>query len=320
MLRLGPYQKAWSEQYASAPDMSLREYLTVLGRIARDADIGVLLSVDELHYADRDDAKRLANDLQHVTKRKRLPVAFIGAGLLELQYTLMEDKKNSFFKRANQYTMTPLSYPDAVQGIRAPVEHAGGSIEGNALVRAAESVDGSPYKMQLIGHAAWQMSNSPHQTIDMLSATEAIRHADALFQKNVTEPAFYDLSDTEQRYLETLVLLGEHGSTSRLAAVMDMDTREVRRTARRLDLSGYIERHGRNSPTITDLVPRDYIIQECELNDEDTWESVGVVPTEISADSSTSQRHAVGCNQWMPRSQTRCVLKRGHSGRCRSTK
>lgn len=316
-IKLGPYRKVWSAQTNPPQDMSLRERLTILARIAQQHDIGVLLTVDELHSAEKDETRRLANDLQHITQRKKLPLAFVGAGLLEIQYTLMEGKKNTFFKRCNPCKMTPLSVPDAIQGLRVPIEYAGGSIDDDALLAAARSVGDSPYRLQLIGHSAWKVANAPHGAIDEFAVSQAIHHADEVVARNISEPAFYDLSSTEQQYLESLVMLGEQGTNSRIATVMGKDERDVRGIARRLDLAGYIHRQSGKAAALTTLVPREIIIQECDLDIADTPHSAEIDTIGPSAPHIPSSRSAA-CRRWMPRSKAYCVLPRNHSGRCRS--
>ena len=320
-IKLGPYSRVWSEQAASPQDMSLRERLTILARIAQQHDIGVLLTVDELHSADKDESRRLANDLQHITKRKRLPLAFVGAGLLEMQYTLIEGKKNTFFKRCNPCNMAPLSVPDAIQGLRVPIRFAGGRIDDEALAAAARAVGESPYRLQVIGHSAWKVGNAPHDPIDVFAVSQAILHANEVIARNISEPAFYDLSSVEQQYLESLVLLGEQGTNSRIASMIGKDPRDVRGIARRLDLAGYIHRRSGEAATLTALVPRHIIIQECDLDvaDDTSWpEEAATGPLAPLSPLRSPSPRPIACRHWMPRAKAYCVLPRNHAGRCRS--
>ena len=324
-IRLGPLSKAWSEQ-AGPPHaaMGLRERLTILARIAQRHGIGVLLTVDELHSADKDESRRLANDVQHITKRSELPLAFMGAGLLEVQYTLMEGKKNTFFKRCHPSEMTPLTVPDAIQGIRAPIEYAGGRIDGEALGAAARSVGGSPYKLQLIGHSAWKIANAPHGAIDLFAVREAAAHADEVMMRNISEPAFYDLSVAEQHYLESLVVLGDEGTNSRIAALTGKNERDVRGIERRLELAGYITRRLKGAAALTGLVPRSVIIREGDLSGTDdgrgSTSEFGAFgdPASTHGQAAVRPPRSSACRRWMPRAKAHCMLPRDHAGRCRS--
>ncbi len=324
-VKVGPYQAGWAETelFDPAVDMGLRERLTVMARAAQRAGSAVLLTLDELHSADRDEARRLASDIQHITKKGRLPLAFVGAGLLEMKYTLMEGKKNTFFKRCHSCDMPPLTYPDALQGIRFPIEETGGTIAGTALRSAASAVDGSPYKMQLIGHAAWKTANAPVGEVDDFAVELAIESAEDTMLRNISEPAFYDLSNDEQEYLVSLVSLGERGTTRAIAGMTGTGERETRRTARRLELAGYIIRDQRGPPALTNLVPRSVIADEggLDIGEHSPATAEGLAgsadPPHL-ADRGPRPASWPNCRRWMPRAEAYCVLPRDHSGRCRS--
>ncbi|MXW42263.1 MAG: hypothetical protein F4138_02395 [Acidimicrobiia bacterium] len=140
----------------------------------------------ELHSANKDEARRLASDIQHITKKGQLPLAFVGAGLLEMKYTLMEGKKNTFFKRCYSYDLPPLTYSDALQGIQSPIKEAGGTITSTALRSAAFAVDGSPYKMQLIGHTVWKAAGAPANEVDNFAVGLAVESAEDTMLKNIS--------------------------------------------------------------------------------------------------------------------------------------
>ena len=94
-VRLGPIEGRLTsaEHFDNAGRMGVREHLAALTEAAQRAGSSVLLTIDELHSVDRGEARRLSNDLQHITTRARMPLAFVGAGLLEMRYTLMADRK-----------------------------------------------------------------------------------------------------------------------------------------------------------------------------------------------------------------------------------
>lgn len=311
-VKVGPYTTERSEQRSANNGMDLRGQLTFLAEAAQQADVGVLLTVDELHAANHSEARRLAGDLQHIANRESLPLAFVGAGLMELRYTLMEGKRNTFFKRCNTYELPPLTEADAIRGLRAPIGLAGGQIDAPALRTAAQAVDGSPYKLQLIGHQAWVVSGAPDHTIDSFAVAEAIRLATETVTANVSEPAFYELADNEQRYLEAIAAL-DRPTPRRVATALRADPRVARRIIRRLDLSGYVARQ-HDYLVLTGLVPKSVILEatggDWDFDTTDTF------------DGSTAENQlgstATKCRKWMPRAAAYCVLAAGHAGGCRS--
>lgn len=86
-IRLGPLEGrlASTELRGGHDERGLREHLTLLVQAAAQIGTSVLLTVDEMHGIDRTEGRRLSNDLQHITRRAGMPLAFIGAGLLELK-------------------------------------------------------------------------------------------------------------------------------------------------------------------------------------------------------------------------------------------
>lgn len=314
-ITLGPYRGKWSEQEFFDPnfDMGLLERLTMLARTVEQFDASVLLTVDELHAADREEARRLANDLQMITKRQQLPLAFVGAGLLEMKYTLLEDKRNTFLRRCNRYEMPPLTYPEAIKGLRFPIEDAGGQITREALELGASAVGDLPYTLQVIGHTAWTVADAPNRIIDEYAVEQAISIAEQVVDENISESAFYELSDREQEFLIELAALGGTGSSAAIARQLGLSDREGRKISRRLTLSGYVNKSDRGTVTLTNLVPARVIPQDHLCEDACTQ------APNMFLDTDTSQPRTEDlCRKWMPRAKARCVLPPNHRGGCRS--
>ncbi len=314
-ITLGPYKGKWSEQEFFDPniDMGLLERLTMLARTVQQFDTSVLLTVDELHAADREEARRLANDLQMITKRQQLPLAFVGAGLLEMKYTLLEDKRNTFFRRCNKYEMPPLTHPEAIKGLRFPIEDAGGQITREALTLGASAVGDLPYTLQVIGHTAWTVADAPNRVIDEYAVEQAISIAEQVVDENISESAFYELSDREQEFLIELAALDGTGSAVAITRQMGLNDREGRKISRRLTLSGYVNKNDRGIVTLTNLVPVRVIPQD-HLFEHTYTQAPNVV---LDADISHPRVEHL-CRKWMPRAKARCVLPPNHRGGCRS--
>ena len=304
-----------TESPLSGNAMGLRGQMTYLAEQVRKHDTSVLLTVDELHAVDKEEARRLSNDLQHITRRSELPLAFMGAGLSEMKYTMMQDRKMTFFRRCEAYDMPPLSEADVTKGLLHPIRDFGGDITEQALHQAVESIGASPYKLQLVGHTAWTVAHAPEKTIDASVVSEAIRLAQKKFDERVSEPAFYDLSDFEQRYLKGLADLGGEGRIADIARKSGQNADTAKGINRRLAMSGYVDYTG-NMASLTELVPERIILRELGGHQDDLHTSPTIHVDPISPDA--SPRPAAHCRRWMPRKKAYCVLARGHSGGCRS--
>ncbi|MDE0117178.1 MAG: ATP-binding protein [bacterium] len=319
-LKVGPYQEKRSEQEVSDPDadMGLREELALLAEKAQQAGTSVLLTVDELHCADRDEARRLSNYIQHITKRSQRPLAFIGAGLLEMRYTLMEDKRITFFRRCNRHEMPPLDFADAYKGLRFPILDAGGSVTEPALEQAAAAVGDLPYTLQVVGHTAWALADAPGREIDGHAVSRAVAIAERTVDENISEPAFHELAETEQEYLAALAALGGSGTMAEIAGRAGTTPKAAAKTHRRLDLSGYTRRDDGGTVTLTGLVPARVIARNAPGGGPDPSDGQPRTARPATAGPTPPTPKRAACRKWMPRARAYCTQPRDHSGRCRS--
>lgn len=307
-VRLGPIEGRWAtaQHFDDAARMGVREHLAVLTEAAQRAGSSVLLTVDELHSIDRSEARRLSNDLQHITTRARLPLAFVGAGLLEMQYTLLADKKVTFFHRCEHYAMPPLERIDAMEGIRKTITEAGGIIENDALHQAADVVGESPYRLQVVGHAAWRLAGAPDNPVDLAAAELAGAVADEIVDRNISVPALYDLSDAERACLRAVADTAPSATAPVVSNRTGATRSQTDRIIRRLRLSGYVTVSASGTLSLTGLVPKRVV--------DSQMPSDGRGPQGLPPPPAPSSI----CRKWMPRAQARCILADGHAGGCRS--
>ncbi len=289
------------------PQWSLRRQLTTLAQHAARRDVSVLLVLDELHSGERSELRRLSADMQHITKSESLPLAFLGAGLGELDHTLLEDRKMTFFRRSTRYTMPPIKTEDASRFLAQTIQDANGTITEPALQQLVDATGSLPHKMQLLGHCAWLAANAPFNTIDEQAATASVSEAARLMDSHVAEPTWNALSSAEQEFLS---VLATHGGTLRLeeiSAHLNTGT-PSRRIASRLAHHGCVQLSEEGRCAITDLIPiervRNFI--EAHLGSDGT----------AALPSGTQLRYR--CNEYMPRAQAKCILRRGHAGGHRS--
>ncbi len=117
-----------------------------------DAPNGLLITIDEIHTASRDEAGYVGNAAQHLVRQDR-PVALIVAGLPQ-----DPDDRATFLGRCTKPELEELSADAVRQGLLATAADAGGSWTGRALDLAVTASAGYPYMMQLIGYWSWDQS------------------------------------------------------------------------------------------------------------------------------------------------------------------
>ena len=289
---------------------------------AASQDKIVLLTVDEMHAGERNELRRLCADLQTITNIDEMPLAFVGAGLPEMSHTLLQDKKMTFFHRCHRDKIPVIEQPDAWRCLRQTIEESEGTIHQDALaVLASAAADGLAYKLQSLGHYAWRLSGAPKQPIDLTCAQEAVTLAEEDFKTKVLVPMWHDLPQADQDYL--IALSAHHGRArpQEIAVqVSDQSARSLLRTEGRLTDAGHLTRSETGEivsvgPLTVEIV-NDIKRREDEYRDgEHRNRTVGASSPSLSASPRPSKTL---CNAYMPRAKARCVLPRGHQGRCRS--
>ncbi len=306
----------WQREVAKVvqPKWSLRRQLTTLAEHAAARGSAVLLTLDEMHSGIREELRRLSADMQHMTKREELPLAFVGAGLSEMKHTLLEDKKMTFFQRCTRFDMPPLSPADAMRCLSKTVRDAGGAFEGDALAILAEASGTLPYRMQLAGYHGWLIADAPFSPIDEQAATMAARETGRVVHERIATPTWHSLSATEQAVLQAVAELGGVAAPEQVAARVGETPSVLAKAERHLvDIGcatvqpdGSIEIAGLMSAgNVNQLVSREARFLACRAEHDNSEPPVR-----------SSRRPK--CNAPMPRAQARCILTAGHKGRHRS--
>ena len=284
----------------------LYDQLEALALKAQESETGILLTIDEAHAVDRREAREIFGYLQRITGNLNLPLAFAGAGLSEMEYTLLQDNKSTFLQRCHRLRMPPLTESDAIQGLRLTIEGAGGSIGHGPLTTAAAQVGSSPYKLQIIGAEAWKIAGAPDNPIDEFAVEHAVRIAEERMDQNVGAAAWRDLGDPDKAYLAAVHRLGDTATHHSVAADLGVARSRVAGMADRLALSGYIAIGDQGGIAPTDLVSARIATEAAPI-----WEGrtgTGRVPP----------AKARQCRKWMPRAKAHCVSPAGHKDGCRS--
>ena len=311
-LRLWPvsFQREVAEHVRAG--WGLRRQLTTLATHAAAQGSAVLLSVDELHGGDRDELRRLAADLQHITKRAGLPLAFVGAGLSDMKHTLLEDKRMTFFHRCGRFDMPPLTASDAFRCLKKTISDAEGSFDKSALRTLAEATRSLPYRLQLLGYHAWLISGAPFLPIDDHAAHEAVTETSRVMADRVYRPTWHDLGDSERSYLRAVAALGGTAEPRAIAEMLDHTPSALADIEHRLVNIGCIS------------VRPDGQVEFGELMDIGVVNEIADRESRYGGDEGANGARSGGrpagprCNFLMPRAKSRCILRLGHPGRHRS--
>ena len=314
---VGP-RPAWlASEYKqiAKPNWNLRRHLTTLGRVASEQNVGVLITLDELHAADIEELRRFAADIQHISQRGQLPIAVLAAGLPDLRLTFFVDRKLSSFVRSHHADLPHITAAQAYGFFKNSINSADGHVTEEALSIMADHAGPYPMRMQALGKAAWDCAGSPKGTIDAAAATEAVRHADAYVAARLNPQVWHDVGMSERRLM---------------AALAERDG-----FAAKPDVFGDVRGAVNNPNAAWDRL----LVNECVA--EDAYGNVefgpsmrlaaartaarslpeanpGAAATEAAAAARGIADPTYRCNNYMPRAKRRCVLPAGHNGGCRS--
>ncbi len=145
---------------------------SILGKLRR-IGYGLVITVDEVD-SNFDELLQLVTIYQHFVREKRR-VALFMADTPEKASSLMEGNVASFLRKVQVRRLGRISGPEIELTLRRTIESAGRMIEPVALKIATDSIDGSPYVMQLVGFRSWNVS--PESIV--ISASD-VKHGIAL--------------------------------------------------------------------------------------------------------------------------------------------
>jgi len=226
----------------------LRRDLGELAGAAARAGTRVLLTMDEMHAIPLAKARQLGSYIQHIAKRERQALAFVGAALPYITETLLADRKSTFLQRLTVHRLDPLSETETRRGLREPIQMHGSLIGDDALEVAAPAIAGHPYMLQLVGDRMWRAAGGVSGTIGANHARAAVAEARESLEDHLFAPTWQSLSDTDKRFLAALANLSAGGDSPRVASVCEAaGIASVSASAyrRRLLLSGMARPAGR---------------------------------------------------------------------------
>jgi hypothetical protein len=183
----------------------LRDLLVAAGQAARESGLGFALILDEIQNLSRDDYEALIMAL-HRAKQRRLPVAFVGAGLPLIPSLTAEAK--SYAERMFVYpSIGELPEAPAREALTLPAKQQGVTWEEDAVGEVLTYTEGYPYFIQEYGRRAWALKTGSRIT------SQDTKHAKALVEADLDEGFFEGrigrLTHAETAYVSAMAALGD---------------------------------------------------------------------------------------------------------------
>ena len=206
------------------PSQDLRTVLTQLADLLQPTGAGLLITIDEMQGAEVDEIRRFASIIQHVTRREERPVAFVGAGLPEIEDRFLSGDAVTFLQRCARRDIGPLDDQATATALEVPIRDLNASITPDALRAAVRTVSGYAFMTQLVGFHMWKAAADPFAGITSREAAAGIAEAKMQMARLVLEPIWKTLSDMDRRFL---LAMTQDNKESQLAEISSRIERSV---------------------------------------------------------------------------------------------
>ena len=232
--------------------------LMALARRAAANGAGVLLTIDELHSAAVEDFRGVAYAIQQVTRREQLPLAFVGAGLNELEDTILSDDGMTFFQRCARAPLSPLSEAEARFAIEQPILESQRRIEAAGLDAMVLAASGNPFMVQAVGFAAWERA-AEATTITAAHTAAGIADAERSLINQIVMPMWRRISNRDREFLYAMSADDDTSPVRALIQRMDITPNFANRCRQRLIDAGAIVAAGRGLVRFSHEAMRDWL-------------------------------------------------------------
>lgn len=243
----------------STPPAAVVDWRQELGRlldVLEGNDTGLLITVDEVHRAAREDLRDLAATVQHLIREDR-NVALAMAGLPSSVSDLLNDEVLTFLRRATPFELHDVPLERVRDALRTTITQEGRSIADEALEEATQATGGYPFMIQLVGYHVWRKATG--DTIDLAAVRAGVPAARKRLGSTVHETALADLSDVDRTYLVAMSQDEEESSTGEVARRLGETPYYASTYRARLIAAGVIEPTRRGYVDFTIPYLREYL-------------------------------------------------------------
>lgn len=247
-------------------ELSLRGLLTgITNMLEQSADKksadsrGLLITLDEFHAAELNEARELAAAIQHVTRREQRPVALVLAALPEVTETVLADPGMTFFHRCARAEIGLLGYRATQTALQVPIRQAGGSIDDEALELGTRASGGYPFMVQLVGFHGWESCAEGVKHLAINDMHEGIFEADQALADMLLMPLWSVLSPTDRDILRHIAANDGPIGVAALAAAVGKSPSYVNTYRRRLLRAGAITAPDRGVLDVRDPAMRRWL-------------------------------------------------------------
>lgn len=181
------------------------DILVVLGKYAQAAGASILIGIDELQYAQKEELEALACALHRVTQLG-LPVMFCCAGLPKLLKMLGEAKTYSE-RQFNFVKIDSLPRDKAVEAIVRPAQKLDVHYSDEAVDAIIDYTEGYPYFIQELCSTIWTSSDS--RCVSLETVLECTSLTDIRLDEGFFSVRYDRCTPRQKEFLIAMVRCGE---------------------------------------------------------------------------------------------------------------
>lgn len=230
-------------QLAPEEQVDWRARGAALLRLLADRGTGLVITVDEIHAADRAELSQLAADVQHFI-REGLPIGLIFAGLPAAVSDLLNEGVATFLRRADRIDLHAASIAEVERSYTETFAGAGVALDGELAKVAAEGTGGYPFLIQLIGYYLWQEAEKAQGGLDAAAVGRAVTAGRRRNERVVIEAALSTTSGRDRDFLHAMAEDPGPSSTADIGRRTGMRPNAVGNYRTRLMDAGLIEAAG----------------------------------------------------------------------------
>lgn len=249
---------------APVPSLDLQDTLAAIGCRAEADGTGLLVTIDELHAAPLGEIRRFGGIFQLIGSGDGLPIAFVGAGLLEMTSTVLSDRMSTFLHRCAQHELGPLNRSESGRALDEPIRAGGGSVEESDLSAMTAAAEGHPYMLQTIGYNVWDAAADPAGGISAAEVTAGVEESRRTMGPRLYGPTWDGLATTEKRFLVCMLADPVDSAISEVASRRGVEAEAATAVRKLLIHKGLIACSGPGRVAFTHSEARHYARSQSE--------------------------------------------------------
>ena len=228
---------------------------------------GLLVTIDEVQDALRDDIREIATAVQFMI-RENQNIALVFAGIATGVLDILNGKSVTFLRRAKPEELDAIPLDEVRDSLRDTIANSGFQIEEEALALATDATQGYAHLIQLVGYHVWRTAwlrgrkGDDAIVVSVDDATRGVAAARDEFKSAVLETAITGLPKTAIDFILAMSETRDVVSTSKIASMLKRTTGYLSPYRRQLISRQVIEQTAPGYVTFSIPLMKEYLAEE----------------------------------------------------------